>query len=270
MQVFISWSGDKSRDVAAALRSWLPHVLQGISPFVSSHDLSAGTRWAVEIAEKLKDTEFGLVCVTRKNQREPWLNFEAGAIAKKLDVSRVIPLAIDLPPAEISHPLGQFQATRLNREGINEVVKSINEASSLSLSPENLMAAIEKWWPDLEEDLQEIERRSYPDQVEPSSPDRSDREMLEEVLDTVRAFSREISQQSVEDLVHEGLSTVLMEAGATYWSFARRSTREYDVKVDVPLTSKLKADLNFIGNLHGVKLNLAETSKARRASADLD
>jgi hypothetical protein len=270
MQVFISWSGDKSRDVAAALRSWLPHVLQGISPFVSSRDLSAGSRWAVEIAERLKDAEFGLVCVTRDNQREPWLNFEAGAIAKKLDVSRVVPLAIDLPPAEISHPLGQFQATRINREGINEVVRSINEASSSSLSQENLAAAIEKWWPDLEEDLQRIEEKSYPNQVEPSPPDRSDREMLEEVLDTVRAFSRETSQRSVEDLVHEGLSTVLTDAGATYWSVSQRSPREYDLTVNIPLNSKLKADLNFIGNLHRVKLNLAETNKAKRASAESD
>lgn len=270
MQVFISWSGDKSRDVAAALRSWLPHVLQGISPFVSSRDLSAGTRWAVEIAEKLKDTEFGLVCVTRENQREPWLNFEAGAIAKKLDVSRVVPLAIDLAPAEISHPLGQFQATRINREGIEEVVKSINEASSFSLSTENLVAAVEKWWPDLEEDLQRIEETPYSDQHQPSLPGRSDREMLEEVLDTVRALSRETSQRSVEDLVHEGLSTILTEAGATYWSISQRSEREYDVNVNIPLTSQLRADLNFIGNLHRVKLNLAETAKARRASAESD
>jgi hypothetical protein len=213
----------------------------------------------VEIAEKLKDTEFGLVCVTRENQREPWLNFEAGAIAKKLDVSRVVPLAIDLPPAEISHPLGQFQATRINREGIDEVVKSINEASSSSLSPENLAAAIEKWWPDLEEDLQGIEERPYPDQSEPSPPDRSDREMLEEVLDTVRGLSRADPPRPVDDPFGDDLRTILMNAGAKYWSVTRRLPREFDVKVDLPITTQLQADVNFIGKLHQVKLNLTQT-----------
>jgi hypothetical protein len=270
MQIFISWSGDKSRDVAAALREWLPHVLQGISPFVSSRDLSAGTRWAVEIAEKLKDTEFGLVCVTRENQREPWLNFEAGAIAKKLEVSRVVPLAIDLPPAEISHPLGQFQATKITREGIDEVVKSINEASSSPLAPENLSAAIGKWWPDLEEDFQRIENTSYQNQEEPSPPDRSDREMLEEVLDTVRAFSRETPQRSADDPFRKDLTTVLTDAGATSWSVIQHSPRRYDIGVNVPLTPQLRSDLSVVGRLHRVKLNLTEIDDFRLAPPEPD
>lgn len=270
MQIFISWSGDKSRDTAEALRKWIPHVLQGVSPFVSSRDLSAGTRWAVEIAEKLKDAEFGLVCVTRGNQREPWLNFEAGAIAKKLDVSRVVPLAIDLPPAEISHPLGQFQATRLDSEGIREVVKSINEASPSPLSPESLVAAIEKWWPDLEEDLQRIEETSYRHQDEPSPPDRSDREMLEEVLDTLRALSRVTPQRPVDDPFRNDLTTVLTDAGATFWSVTEGSAHRYDIAVNVPLTPQLRSYLNLLGRLHGVKLNLSETDGFQQASAESD
>ena len=45
-----------------------------------------------------------------ENQSAPWLNFEAGALAKKLESSRVVPLAINLKPSEVQQPLGQFQA----------------------------------------------------------------------------------------------------------------------------------------------------------------
>ena len=68
MKLFISWSGDKSRDVAHALRDWLPQVLHTIDPFVSSKDIRAGTRWQAEIAGELNDTDFGLICVTQENQ----------------------------------------------------------------------------------------------------------------------------------------------------------------------------------------------------------
>jgi hypothetical protein len=269
MQVFISWSGDKSRNVAEALRQWLPNVLQGISPFVSSRDLSAGTRWAVELAEKLKETEFGLVCVTRENQEEPWLNFEAGAIAKKLEVSRVVPLAIDLAPAEINHPLGQFQATRTTKEGLENVVKAMNAASTSPIPADNLVAALDKWWPDLEVDLRKIDETPYGDEREPSTPGRSDREMLEEVLDTVRGLSRGTPPRPVEDdPLNDGLRTIFMDAGATYWSVAPRSDHEYDVSVNLPITAQLKANVDLIGKIHQVKINLSQRAWSPPSPAD--
>src|SRR5689334_12254492 len=110
MKVFISWSGEKSRAVAQALREWLPAVDKQLAPFVSSKDIFAGTRWQAEIIRELEATSFGIVCVTQENQAQPWINFEAGAIAKAVETSRVVPLAVDLKPSDIKPPLGQFQA----------------------------------------------------------------------------------------------------------------------------------------------------------------
>ena len=113
MKVFISWSGSKSQHVAEALREWLPDVINSVEPFVSSEDIHAGARWQRELASQLDLSNFGIVCVTRENQAEPWLNFEAGALAKAVDVSRLIPLAIDLKPSDVELPLGEFQAQPL-------------------------------------------------------------------------------------------------------------------------------------------------------------
>lgn len=156
MKVFISWSLEKSRDVAFALHDWLPRVHQGIDPYVSEQDIYAGTRWALDIAKELEGSYFGIVCVTQANRERPWLNFEAGALSRLIDVSRVVPLAIDLAVAEIGSPLGQFQGKLADKAGMTDVVLSINHASPQPLAEEILRDAVDVWWPRLEEKLREI------------------------------------------------------------------------------------------------------------------
>src|SRR5262245_20899010 len=111
MKVFISWSGNTSHAIALVLRDWLPSVLQSIEPFVSSEDTEKGARWATEIAQRLSDTLFGILCVTGENLSSPWLNFEAGALSKSLDKSKVSPFLVGLRPVDLVGPLSQFQAT---------------------------------------------------------------------------------------------------------------------------------------------------------------
>jgi hypothetical protein len=188
MQVFISWSGEKSHKVAVALRDWLPCVLQGAEPFVSSQDIYAGGRWQNEIAAHLEASHFGIVCVTRDNQDAPWLNFEVGALAKVVQIGRVVPLAIDLNPADVRQPMGQFQAKPTSQAGVGEMIASLNEASNPSLATAIIEKSFEKWWPDLSKRLAEIEEAHAT--VASPVPTRSDRELLEEVLNTIRATSR--------------------------------------------------------------------------------
>lgn len=97
MNVFISWSGSSSRGVALALKEWLPGVVQVVRPFMSAEDLEKGTRWASKVAEELEQSDFGILCVTRHNVDSPWLHFDAGALSKKIDRARVVPLLLDLP-----------------------------------------------------------------------------------------------------------------------------------------------------------------------------
>ena len=69
MKVFLSWSGDRSRQVAAALREWIPLVLQHVEPWMSDHDIGAGDRWAVEIGKRLEENHFGIICLERLPSR---------------------------------------------------------------------------------------------------------------------------------------------------------------------------------------------------------
>ena len=190
MQVFISWSGAKSGEVAVVLRDWLPGVIQVLEPFVSAKDIDAGSRWQAELAAKLDTTNFGIVCVTRENQLEPWLNFEAGALAKSVEQGRLVPLAIDLKPSDVKNPLGQFQAQPATEDGMREVVRSLNSTSS-ALTDDRLERAFELNWPSLEKSLAVI---AGEDAADPP-PIRSERELLEETLDTVRSLGRLITRR---------------------------------------------------------------------------
>lgn len=190
MKIFISWSGDKSRAVALALRDWLPGVINSVQPFVSAKDIYAGSRWQTDIATELDATNFGIVCITTENQAAPWLNFEAGALAKAVDSSRVVPLAVDLKPSDVQLPLGQFQAQPATERGIREILTSINSACESSLPDALLDKAFSVWWPELERTLKEINEKSAPS----GAPVRSERELLEETLNTVRSLARTIGR----------------------------------------------------------------------------
>jgi hypothetical protein len=186
MKVFISWSGPRSKAAAEALREWLPKVIQVLDPFLSSHDIRSGTRGEVVIADELDETDFGVICVTAANQREPWLNYEAGALAKHVSGARVIPLALDLPIADIGRPLGQFQARTLAKADIKAVLDSLNEACENPLSSEILNPTFDQWWPELEGKLSGANKISEGDRA---TIGRTEGDKLDEVLHTVRALA---------------------------------------------------------------------------------
>lgn len=188
MKIFISWSGKKSRAVAAELQTWLKSVIQSVDVFMSD-EIGAGTPWLHEIAKELDGSSFGIVCVTRSNRSAPWLNFEAGALAKNLEVSRLVPIPIDLEMTDIPLPIGQFNGKELSQHGMRELVRLINEEAGSILEPEILASVFDQWWPNLESKLEAI--MSDPELFEEPGNSRDERDLLEEVLTTVRQMARD-------------------------------------------------------------------------------
>src|SRR5690242_7258113 len=114
MKVFLSWSGNTSKQIALALRRWLPYILQSVEPFMSSGDISKGDTWNDVLTHELSNSEFGLICVTPYNISHPWLLFEAGAMSRHIGKKKVAPVLYGVPPSILDHgPLSQFQSTDL-------------------------------------------------------------------------------------------------------------------------------------------------------------
>jgi hypothetical protein len=193
MRIFISWSGELSQTVAMSLRNWLKNVIQVVEPYVSSEDIEKGSRWFVEIGKHLEEAQVGIVCLTRENMHKPWVLFESGAISQSIERSRVTPLLIDLSPADLSGPLAQFQATTITEPEMLRLVKGIGaQLTDDRFTPSLIESAFQKWWPDFRNEVHEAIRLTGIGQKQPSV--RSDRALLEELLETTRSIAQHVSR----------------------------------------------------------------------------
>jgi hypothetical protein len=182
--IFISWSGPRSKHVASALRQWLPDVIDSARPWMSTSDIDKGTRGIEEISKALDTIEVGISCLTPENLTAPWLLFEAGALSKRIgNKSRLCTYLLGgLKNVDIPQPLGMFQHTVPEKSETRRMLDSINEAINPT-EPVNLERRFEKWWPDLEDAIGKM-----PADEKQVSPHRDQREMIAEVLDIVRGL----------------------------------------------------------------------------------
>lgn len=159
MKIFLSWSGDESRQLAEIFKEWLPNVLQYVQPYMSSKDISLGERWNDNINGNLEESVYGLVFVTPNNINAPWINFEAGALSKTLN-SKVVPVLYNSEIMLLNEgPLKQFQSAKnIDEESILSLLKSINDSNDVfKLEEKRLEKAFEMWWPALREAVNNIE-----------------------------------------------------------------------------------------------------------------
>ncbi len=133
----------------------------------------------------MEESDFGLIFLTPENLSSPWILFEAGALSK-LEKSKVAPILIDLEPTDVSGPIAQMQLTKFNKDECFKLVEALNRAlDSRALDPSVLINVFEKWWPELNEKVQAAIQIVLPTS-EPAR--RPERELLEEVLERVRAL----------------------------------------------------------------------------------
>jgi hypothetical protein len=185
MKIFLSWSGPLSKQIALALREWLPNVIQAIDPWMSAEDIEKGSRWSSLLAKELATTKAGIVCLTPDNSHSPWLNFESGALSKAVEETMVCPYLLHLKPSDLKGPLTQFQMSEANKEDTRKMIATLNGGSEKPLAEKKLLEAVEMWWPKLEARLIAI-----PSTVPPENTRRTTDDMLEEVLGIVRDQSR--------------------------------------------------------------------------------
>jgi TIR domain len=193
MKVFISWSGAQSKAIAAVFKDWIPAVIQAVKPYFSPSDIDKGARWSTEISKELELAKVGLICLTKDNLTAPWLMFEAGALSKSLEKSRVCPMLFGVEPSDMAGPLVQFQGTQFSKEEVHKFVKTVNGQldPTSALESSVLDSVFEKWWPELE--MKVAACLAAPAKLGKRDV-RSDRDLLEEILQ----LSRSLNLRAVE------------------------------------------------------------------------
>lgn len=190
MNIFISWSGERSRQVAECLKWWLQAAIHATTPWISTKDIERGAMWSSQIGAQLKETSNGIICLTRENQNAPWILFEAGALAKGLETSRIYTLLIDLNPEDVRGPLAQFNHTKINQSDIEKLVYSINANLANPIEPAIIKITFDALWPKLEKALNEIINKT-PDSPKPPEP--SQEELSKEIISTLRNITSRLN-----------------------------------------------------------------------------
>ncbi|MCQ4165126.1 toll/interleukin-1 receptor domain-containing protein [Tahibacter harae] len=219
MKVFISWSGARSKAVAELLSDWISCVLQNCRPWISTRDIDRGSLWFSEIHDQLKDTSIGVVVLTMENRERPWILFEAGALAKGLSTSRVCTLLVDLEAKDIQDPLAQFNHTVPNREGMKNLVFTLNAALGENrLRDRTVTDVFDTYWPQFEHSFAEALKENKPGKAPPL---RQQGDVLNEILEVTRALSnrmRELELQTMPGIGEIGPNLKLHSKRLDRWA----------------------------------------------------
>jgi len=250
MKVFLSWSSNKSKETAKVLGDYFGQMIQAIEPWISS-EISKGANWAKEIGCNLEEINFGIICLTRENIDENWILFEAGALSKNKG-ARVCIFLLDLTYTDIKPPLALFQHTEFKEDDVRKLVHTVNKAlkdvDERSLPEESLNKIFDRFWPDIEKALKLITDKP----TKASQPIRSEREILEEILETVRAkpidsLAHSYPSRDVNDAFQQRImDTIINELpnGIILKSIEQIAENIYDITFTGSPNSKMMINFN--------------------------
>ena len=167
--IFICWSGQRSRTLARALRAHLPKFIPGLvknpddTNVFMSDDITKGSRWFDVVEKELERADVGLVCITREGLESGWIHFEAGALAravrknKRTQGGTLYVYLLGVRPEELKGPLAEFQATSFDSDDTKKlcaaIVGSMGEEAPLR---EDWETAFNEHWPSFETEVKKI------------------------------------------------------------------------------------------------------------------
>jgi hypothetical protein len=222
LNIFISWSGPRSRKFAHLLSSWLKKVLAGSEPWISDN-IEKGKQGFDQISKTLLNYHIGIICITPENIKSPWIHFEAGAISKVLDKAKVCPILLGMQYNSLEAPLSNFQATLFNKNDMFGLLRSLNnELKKRKIDEKLLLKKFEKYWCDFEKEVIKISKTKL---------------YANNLPDVINNFSRQgITEPEVGNTVffHEGFETHALYKAITevarkkLYIFGRKNRKLFD------------------------------------------
>ena len=135
--IFLSWSKELSLKLAKRTASLLSDVFKTDTVYwISTEGIENGDFISSSIKEGLNKCNNAVLFLTIDNINNPWINFEAGAIAYKSNDAHIWPFAFNLDiSGDFSYsPFASRQATKLNKEDVIKLLESIYKAEQNNIS----------------------------------------------------------------------------------------------------------------------------------------
>jgi hypothetical protein len=201
--------------------------------------------------------------ITPENQEAPWLLFEAGALAKNLDRSKVCPILFGaMEPTDVKGPLVQFQAAAFSQTEMKRVIKMMNaELGEAALPIDVLDNVFDMWWPTLKEQIDKVLEGGDESDDEARRPDR---ELLEEVLALSRRLASDRERRpDLDHPVWDDLFRSVIEVARVLRS---SSSDEETAKI----IRRLMGPLEYLSMREARRGSVRTTMSARRVLAELE
>jgi hypothetical protein len=199
--LFLSWSGERSRIAAEAFSDWITKEQSRARPWISTKDMSPGKPWFSEIASRLK-LKVGVVFVTPENSSSPWLNFETGAIFNNIGKDRrTFVMLVRFPREGLSanHPLAQLQSVRADEAGCRSIYVDMAEALTGEKQDDRILNnAFTACWPRLRDGLAKVpEKTDASAAPDTTNPLAEVRDALSTQNSMLAQIAREVARLSV-------------------------------------------------------------------------
>lgn len=171
LDVFISWSGPLSQDIATVFHELVPELLPGTKPWMSSEDIPKGKPWFSSILSQIGKSPICLMCITDQNLRSSWLYYEAGGIAFAMQDPYVCPYLVNVGTSDLSStPLGQMQCTRYDREDTWRLLRDLNRRLETPNDEHSVRETFDAKWPAFKKKLDRLIENHWTSDEEAQKP----------------------------------------------------------------------------------------------------
>ncbi|HYL99067.1 MAG TPA: hypothetical protein VEZ90_08950 [Blastocatellia bacterium] len=166
-------------------------LIQGVKAWVSAADIEAGQRWNDAINAELRDTTFGIICITPENQPHRGFSSRRAHLRKPSINVRGCPYLVGMKTADLQPgPLTQFQAKLANESDTEAILKAINAARGAeALPPDRLAKQVKLYRPELKTALESLPP------ARSDAPERTSERKLDELLDIARSISNRLPRE---------------------------------------------------------------------------
>lgn len=182
---------------AGVLNDVIGRLFDTVTTFYSP-EIPAGEQWLAQIEEELTDTDFGIICVSKENQREQWLNYEAGALSRQVGDrrKRLGVLLVNFEDTnQVVGPFKNFQMKIADLDGFRSLMRSLNEYGP-NIRQDVLDARIDNEWQALSAATEAIHATAPNTQP----PERSVGDKIDELLALVRDFDKALTVPVINSL----------------------------------------------------------------------
>lgn len=160
MKVFLSWSGNKGCEAASVLGVWLSKLIESVQPW-HSDEMRRGPAPFDTIMKELRESHFGILCLTKEGRASPWIPFEMGVLLGS--GAQVTAFLLDMPPKEVSGPIQLWsQHTLYDQDHLRLLFLGVNDAVKKSggqaRDDGDLKAAFDAAWTEINEALERAAR----------------------------------------------------------------------------------------------------------------